>query len=167
MCEEDPAWIEVRWSKIWLKIQSHMTSHYTWGPMTTLHDFGSVLEQPLDISFGSYNSIVMALGLCVALTVPLGATIATTFTYDLWLHKTKIQELRATSQTSQEPWPCNGEDPWLSSKGRTMGVGKATLGSHGTSSITSVKWEWTIYYIARATCAKTKRFKLEFFVNSQ
>ena len=43
--------------------------------------------------------------------------------------------LRATSHTSQEPWPCNGEDPWLSSKGRTMGVGIAVLGSHRPSSI--------------------------------
>ena len=36
---------------------------------------------------------------------------------------------------SQEPWLCNGEDPWLSSKGRTMGVGKLVLCSHGPSSI--------------------------------
>ena len=43
--------------------------------------------------------------------------------------------LRATSHTSQEPWPWNDEDPWLSSKGRTMGVGKAVLGSHRPSSI--------------------------------
>ena len=43
--------------------------------------------------------------------------------------------LRATSHMSQEAWPCNGEDPWLSSKGRTMGVGKAILCSHMSSSI--------------------------------
>ena len=43
--------------------------------------------------------------------------------------------VRATSHTSQKPWPCNGEDPRLSSKGRTMGVGKAVLSSHGPSSI--------------------------------
>ena len=42
---------------------------------------------------------------------------------------------RATSHTSQQPWPCSGEDPWFSSKGRIMGVGKAVLGSHGLSSI--------------------------------
>ena len=36
--------------------------------------------------------------------------------------------------TWSRPWPCNGEDPWLSSKGCTTGVGKAVLGSHGTSS---------------------------------
>jgi hypothetical protein len=36
---------------------------------------------------------------------------------------------------SQEPWPYNGEDPWFSSKGRTMGVGKAVLCSHGPSRI--------------------------------
>ena len=32
-------------------------------------------------------------------------------------------------------WPWNGEDPWLSSKGHTMGVGKVVLCSHGPSSI--------------------------------
>ena len=36
---------------------------------------------------------------------------------------------------AQEPWPCNGEDPWHSSKNRIMSVGKAVLCSHGTSSI--------------------------------
>ena len=43
---------------------------------------------------------------------------------------------------SQEPWPCNGEDPWLSSKARsTMGVGKAVLCSQGPSNIVwSEKW---------------------------
>ena len=35
--------------------------------------------------------------------------------------------IRATSHMSQEPWPCNGEDPWLSSK--------AIICSHGPSSI--------------------------------
>jgi hypothetical protein len=29
-----------------------MISYYTSGPMTTLHDFGSVLRQPLGTSFG-------------------------------------------------------------------------------------------------------------------
>jgi hypothetical protein len=43
--------------------------------------------------------------------------------------------MRATSHMSQEPWPCNGEDPWLSSKDRTMGVSKAVSWSHGLSSI--------------------------------
>ena len=43
--------------------------------------------------------------------------------------------LRATSHMSQDLWPCNGEDPWLSSKGHTVGVGRAVLCSHGPSSI--------------------------------
>jgi hypothetical protein len=42
--------------------------------------------------------------------------------------------LRVISHMSQEPWPCNGEDPWPSSKGRIMGVGKVVLCSHGPSS---------------------------------
>ena len=51
--------------------------------------------------------------------------------------------LRVSSHTRQEPWPCNGEDPWLSSKGCTMDVGKAVLCSLGPSKH-SVKWEWTM-----------------------
>ena len=30
----------------------HMTSHYTCGPVTTLHEFGGVLGRPLESSFG-------------------------------------------------------------------------------------------------------------------
>ena len=50
MCE-DLTWIEVRWNSIWLTAQSHMTSCYTWGPVATLHDFGSVVGRPLDTFF--------------------------------------------------------------------------------------------------------------------
>jgi hypothetical protein len=79
--------------------------------------------------------------------------------------------LRATSHMSQEPWPCNGEDPWLSSKGRTMGVGKAVICSLGPSSIV---WSengpccWTIaYFVAgkegrnwfNIICLKLYQFK--------
>jgi hypothetical protein len=60
-------WIEIHWSSIWLRAWSHMASHYTWGPVTTLNDFRSVLGQPLDTHFllGSHNFMVMALGSCV------------------------------------------------------------------------------------------------------
>ena len=47
-----PAWIEIHWNSIWLRARSHMTSHYTWGSVTTLHDFGGVLGRPLDTFFG-------------------------------------------------------------------------------------------------------------------
>jgi hypothetical protein len=33
-------WLKIHWDNIWLKAQSHMTSHYTWGSMSTRHDFG-------------------------------------------------------------------------------------------------------------------------------
>jgi hypothetical protein len=46
-----PAWIESHWNIIWLRALSHMTSHYTWGHVTTLHDFGGVLRWPLDTFF--------------------------------------------------------------------------------------------------------------------
>jgi hypothetical protein len=45
------AWIEIHWNSIWSRARSHITSHYTWGSMTTLHDFGGVLGQPLDTFF--------------------------------------------------------------------------------------------------------------------
>jgi hypothetical protein len=45
------AWIKIHWNSIWLRTRSHMTSHYTWGTMTTLHDFVGVLGRPLDAFF--------------------------------------------------------------------------------------------------------------------
>ena len=46
-----PSWIEIPWNSIWLSARSHITSHYTWGSMTTQHDFGGVLGRPLDNFF--------------------------------------------------------------------------------------------------------------------
>jgi hypothetical protein len=46
-----PVWIETCWNNNWLRARSHMTSHYTWGSVTTLDDFGGVLGQPLDMFF--------------------------------------------------------------------------------------------------------------------
>ena len=39
-----PAWTEVHRYGIWSRAQLHMTSHYTWEPVTTLHDFGRALN---------------------------------------------------------------------------------------------------------------------------
>ena len=36
----------------WVRSPSHMTWHYTWGLVPTLHEFGSALGQLLDTSFG-------------------------------------------------------------------------------------------------------------------
>ena len=61
-----PAWIEVHWHSIWLRARSHMTSHYTWGCVTTLHDFGGVLGTAFGhLLLGSHNFTVTALGSCV------------------------------------------------------------------------------------------------------
>jgi hypothetical protein len=46
-----PAWIEIHWNSIWSRVQSHKASHYTWGSVTTPHDFGGVSEWPLDTFF--------------------------------------------------------------------------------------------------------------------
>jgi hypothetical protein len=61
-----PTWINFHWNSIGLKTRSHVTSHYTWGSVTTLHDFGGVLRQPLEtLLLGCHNSMVTALGSCV------------------------------------------------------------------------------------------------------
>ena len=61
-----PQQLEIHRNSIWLRTQPHLTSHYTWGSVTTLHDFGSVLGWPLDTFFsGSHNFMVTALGSCV------------------------------------------------------------------------------------------------------
>ena len=46
-----PTWIKIHWYSIWLRTRSHMTSHNTWGSVTTLHDFESILGRPLDAFF--------------------------------------------------------------------------------------------------------------------
>ena len=43
-----PAWIEFIEISIWLRAWSYMTSHYTEGSVTTLHDFEGVLGRRLD-----------------------------------------------------------------------------------------------------------------------
>ena len=52
-----PAWTNSHWNNIWLSARSHMTLHYTWESVTTLHDFGGVLGQPLDTSFWALTTL--------------------------------------------------------------------------------------------------------------
>ena len=47
-----PTWIETRWNNIWLRAQSHMTSHYTWGSVTTLHNLEVCWDGLWTLSFG-------------------------------------------------------------------------------------------------------------------
>jgi len=61
-----PAWIEINWNNIWLRVRSHMASHYTWESVTTIHDLKGVLGRPLDtFLLGSHNFMVTALESCV------------------------------------------------------------------------------------------------------
>jgi hypothetical protein len=43
--------IRINWNSIWLRARSHMTSHHSWGSVTTLHDCAGVLGRPLDTFF--------------------------------------------------------------------------------------------------------------------
>jgi hypothetical protein len=74
----------------------------------------------------------------------------------------------ATPHMSQEPWLCNAEDPWLSSKGRTMGLGKAVLCSHGHSSVVWSEngpcccifcWRTREKYLFNIRCLKLYQFE--------
>ena len=50
MCEDRMN--KIHWICIWSRAQSHTTSHYTWGSVTALHDFGDVLgRRPSDTFF--------------------------------------------------------------------------------------------------------------------
>ena len=59
-----PTWIEFNWNRISLRDRFHMTSHYTWGPVTILH---MILEVSWDgiwtLLLGSHNLMVTALWL--------------------------------------------------------------------------------------------------------
>ena len=60
------AWIEIHRNSIWLRTQSHMTSHYTWGSITKVHDYGSVFGHFL---LGSHNFIEFLINLNLLVTV--------------------------------------------------------------------------------------------------
>ena len=68
-----------------------------------------------------------------------------------------LMKLRATLHMSQESWPCNGEDPWFSCNGCTMGVGNVVLCSVLKH---SVKWEWIMLRDHCIFCWQKKRGKL-------
>ena len=53
---EDSTWIYFHRDSTWLMAQSPMTSHYTWWPVSIPNDFRSVMEQPLNNSFGLSKS---------------------------------------------------------------------------------------------------------------
>jgi hypothetical protein len=50
-----PAWIKIPWNSIWLRAPSLMASHYNWGSVTKLHDFGGVLGRSLDNFFWAFT----------------------------------------------------------------------------------------------------------------
>ena len=63
MCE-GPTWIEHHSNSIRLRARSHVTSHYTWGSVTTLHDVGGVLGTAFGhFLLASHNVMVTALWL--------------------------------------------------------------------------------------------------------
>ena len=69
------AQIDIHSNNIWLRAYLHMTSHYTWRSLITLHDF---IRPFGNFLLGSHNFMVMALGSCVKW--PLHACSGHTFT---------------------------------------------------------------------------------------
>ena len=84
MCE-DLTCIKNHWNNIWLKARSHMTSHYTWGSMTTLRDFGGVLGQSLHTFFW-------------ALTISWSRLLAPVWSGPKYMKTNKFTTLRCTYQ---------------------------------------------------------------------
>ena len=95
-----PTWMEIRQNSIWLRTQSHVTSHYTCEPVTTRHDFGGVLGTAFGhFPLGSQNFMVTALGSCVKW--PLGMLRSKSIYANLtWLNQ----------QASCQHWWVLGED---------------------------------------------------------
>ena len=55
-----PAWIGIHWNSIWLIARSHMTSHYTWGSVTTTTWFWRCVGTAFGhFLLGSHNVMVM------------------------------------------------------------------------------------------------------------
>ena len=50
----EPTWIIIHWNSIWLRVWSHMASHYNWGSVTTLHDVGGVFGLSQSHGHGSW-----------------------------------------------------------------------------------------------------------------
>jgi hypothetical protein len=79
-----PTWIEIHWNSIWLRARSRMTSHYTWGSVTTLHDLGGVFGTAFGhFLLGSHNFTVTALGLYVKWPLILNPVTGWTQDYGL------------------------------------------------------------------------------------
>ena len=80
-----PTWVEIHWTSIWLRVRSHMASHYTWRSVTTTTTWfwrcvATAFGQCL---LGSHNFTVMALDSCVKWP----------FTHDFNVHQRKFDRL--------------------------------------------------------------------------
>jgi hypothetical protein len=60
-----PTLIEIHRNSICLRARSYTSSHYTWGSVTTLHDFEGALGQPLDTFFWALTISWSQLMACV------------------------------------------------------------------------------------------------------
>ena len=91
-----PTSIEIHWNNIWLRAWSHIGSHYTWGSVTTRHDFGGVLGRPLDTFFWALKiswSRLLA-HVCEVVLIPTNLVI----TFKHW--KTNSQHQRNSWHTT-------------------------------------------------------------------
>ena len=80
-----PTWIEIHRKSTWLRAQSHMASHYTWGFVSKLHDLGGVLGRPWDTFFWALIiswSRLLALELYTTRMREVGMDGWSNFTYD-------------------------------------------------------------------------------------
>ena len=98
------------WNSIWLRARSHMTSYYTWGYVTTLHDFGGVLGWPLDTFFWALTiSRSRLLGSCVC-EVALNNVMSSSpiHTILVYFPITTESNTNLTRLRERERWQCSG-----------------------------------------------------------
>ena len=100
------AWIEIHWISIWLRTWSHMTSHYTWGSVTTLNGFGGGLGRPLDTFFWALT-ISWSRFLAHVWSIPKGHS--THEIEGLWLMHFKIFLLVEKVETTQFHFALEGK----------------------------------------------------------
>ena len=93
---EGPTWMEIHWNSNWLTARSHVTSHYNWGSVTTLHDFGGVLGRPLDtFLLGSHKFMITAFSSCVKWPWVVSRTVTNGSIWNFELCKCTIKRYMA------------------------------------------------------------------------
>ena len=147
-----PTWIDIHWNNIRLRALSHMTSHYTWGSVTTLlHDCGGVLGWPLDTFCWALTMswpwlLALECEVCGCNKIRQSPSQVST-TYDFTLH------LRVRGHTTTWLWR------WVGMTFIHFLLGSHNFHGHG-SWLLSVKWPLVWLQQNRAKSMASKKYHI-------